>query len=70
MALLSGCATEPSEKPACPQEQVYSDAFLNKLADEVEALPDNSPLLIIVIDYKSLRNGAKACRGEKVEKER
>lgn len=68
MVSLSACATAPSEEPACPREQEYSKEFLNKLADELDKVAPESPIMIAMIDYGALRNGARACRGEKVEK--
>jgi hypothetical protein len=62
---VASCATAPFEKPACPQEVKYSKEFLLKADAAMEALPEGSPLIDLMVDYDSLRRGARACRGEK-----
>jgi len=70
MILLPGCATKAIELPPavsiiCPRLVEYAPELLNRAADEVEALPENSAVVVLLKDYGSARKQARACREEK-----
>jgi hypothetical protein len=61
---LTSCAggvSEASDVTACPQVVEYTPEFLNRLADEIEALPAGSALERVVLDYRRLRAEVQAC---------
>lgn len=69
MILASGCAAKPIElAPAvqiiCPRLIEYPSDLLARAADEVETLPENSVLVVLLNDYGGQRNRARACRAE------
>lgn len=59
LASLSGCAGAVSS--VCPRPVEYSDAFQDRLAVELEALPNGSALGQAMIDYGSERAQLRAC---------
>ncbi len=67
MILLSACATAHSEPPVqapvliCPRVVEYSDEFLNRAADAVQALPADSPIVVLLSDFGEGRARARAC---------
>ncbi|QEX18473.1 hypothetical protein FRZ44_37800 [Hypericibacter terrae] len=61
-ALLAGCA--PSYVTGCPPVVEYGQDFQTRLADELAPLPNDDPIVVVVRDYKSLRDQVRACRGE------
>ena len=64
MLWLTSCASTASD--VCPPLKVYTRAFSNRLADELEALPMESTVQTVVIDYYQLRRQIEACRERRV----
>lgn len=67
MSLLTGCVPAASDQApvvvvTCPTLIDYDQASLNKLADEIDALPRNSLLPLFMADYAGLRAQVRACR--------
>ncbi len=64
MSLCAGCATRGSESGRflCPPLRTYSAAFNEKLAAELAAAPEGSPLVEAITDYFVLRRQVAACR--------
>jgi len=67
MILLPGCATKAIDLPPivqiiCPRLIEYPAQLLAKAADEVESLPENSAIVVLLNDYGGQRNRARACR--------
>ena len=60
MILLTACVPTTSE--VCPQIVDYSSEFRNRAADEIERLPDDSPVIKMFSDYRVMRNQARICR--------
>lgn len=56
---LSGCTTVQT---ACPPLKRYPPEFSARLADEVQAMPDDSAALRTIIDYAQLRDILRACQ--------
>jgi outer membrane murein-binding lipoprotein Lpp len=71
MTYLSGCASTVYKTELeiyCPNIVKYNQDFNNKLADEIESLPDTNGNLAIVdalSDYASLRDKIRACQKER-----
>lgn len=71
MTYLSGCASTVYKTELeiyCPNIVNYNQDFNNKLADEIESLPDTNGNLAIVdalSDYASLRDKIRACQKER-----
>lgn len=63
-SLLVGCATAPSSVVVCPQVVEYQQRLVMRAAAEVEALPSPSAVEIMLMDYATMRDQARACRGE------
>lgn len=63
VSLLAACVTANSD-PACvcPPIKEYDREFQRKLADEIEAAPDNAIWPLVVQDYALIRNTVRACR--------
>ena len=64
MIFLTGCATVSSEHGArtyCPPLVEYSREEQRRVAEEVEALPENTTILEWLADYAVLREQARAC---------
>ena len=63
--LLTACATGPSETGAgrCPSLVDYSLEFQERAADEVEAMPEDSAIVAMLIDYTLMRDQTRACIG-------
>lgn len=59
---LSGCG-QTAVKTVCPPIINYDVPFLNKLADELDAAPDDSAMVRAVLDYRALRDMIRACGG-------
>lgn len=59
---LAGCAT-PQTVPVtvCVPVVAYTADQQDKLADEVEALPEGSMILRAILDYSAMRDAARAC---------
>lgn len=65
LASLTACATVPSSPPpsACPAVVQYSVEFQNRLADELEGLPDEyTAIPQALIDYKRERDELRQCQ--------
>lgn len=58
-SLLTGCVQTVS---SCPPLKTYTPEFNARLADEVEAMPEDSAALRAILDYAALRDQVKACR--------
>jgi hypothetical protein len=71
MTYLSGCASTVYKTELeiyGPNIVKYNQDFNNKLADEIESLPDTNGNLAIVdalSDYASLRDKIRACQKER-----
>lgn len=71
MTYLSGCASTVYKTELeiyCPNIMEYNKVFNEKLADEIESLPDTNGNLAIVdalSDYASLRDKIRACQKER-----
>lgn len=65
MTLLTACATtvyETEVEVYCPPIKSYSEAFNNRLADEIEDLPTDSHAIEEAIsNYIVLRDKIRAC---------
>ncbi len=63
-AFLSACVTEPSDPGSvCPVPVEYSREFQDRMANELDALPDGAALTTAMVDYGRLRAELRACRG-------
>ncbi len=62
LILLTGCS--PTITNVCPPVKHYSPQFSNKLANELEKLPEGNPILEITADYINLRDQLKICRSK------
>ncbi|MXW91849.1 MAG: hypothetical protein F4Z47_08630 [Rhodospirillaceae bacterium] len=60
MTLLTACVPTTSE--VCPEIVDYSSEFRNRAADQIESLPDDSPIIRMFSDYRIMRNQARICR--------
>lgn len=58
---LNGCATAVSDPGACPVPVVYSRDQQARAADELEALPADSVLALMIEDYGRERARLRAC---------
>lgn len=66
MILLSACASTGFKPGAvCPPLKDYAPAFNAALADAVAMLPETSPIIIALDDYRILRVQVRACRIER-----
>jgi len=62
-ACSSGCATAVSRLvTTCPAIVRYDQAFLDRAADELVSLPEDSALDQMMRDYLVMRDQARACR--------
>ena len=65
MTLLNGCATavyKTEVEVYCPSIKSYSEAFNNRLADEIEDLPaDSQAIGEAISNYIVLRDKIRAC---------
>ena len=65
MMLLSGCANtvyKTEVEVYCPKIKIYNEDFNNRLADEIEDLPADSPAIEEAIsNYIVLRDKIRAC---------
>ena len=52
--------TRSSSDLTCPPLKAYPREFLLRAADELEALPENSPLSDLIVDYQGLRAACRA----------
>lgn len=59
MALLAGCATVVSE-PYCPALAQYPPALQARAADELDRLPPDAALRVLIADYGELRARLRA----------
>lgn len=57
--LSSGCAIKTIS--VCPPVIPYTDEFQERAADELEALPDDSAVGVMVEDYLVTRDMLRAC---------
>jgi len=65
MIFLTGCATGSSEHGArtyCPPVVEYSREEQRRVADEVEALPEDAVIIRWLADYAVLRAQLEHCR--------
>jgi len=62
--LLFLAACTPTITSVCPPVKHYSPQFSNKLANELEKLPEGNPILEITADYINLRDQLKICRSK------
>jgi len=65
MIFLTGCATGSSEHGArtyCPPVVEYSREEQRRVADEVEALPEDAVIIGWLADYAVLRGQIEPCR--------
>lgn len=68
---LSGCASTAYKTELevyCPSVVEYDSEFNNKLADEIESLPEtngNPAIVDALSDYASLRDRIQACQNER-----
>jgi hypothetical protein len=46
----------------CPPLREYDLAFMNRLADEMEAAAEDSAMVKAIIDYRMLRDVIRACK--------
>lgn len=60
--LLAACTT--AVKVQCPALREYSPAFMESAAAQIEALaiPENSPVALLIVDYANLRAATRACQ--------
>jgi hypothetical protein len=61
--LLSSCGQVVSN--ACPPLINYSASFQAKAADQLDRLPEGSPVVVLVTDYGKQRDAIRACGGVK-----
>lgn len=62
LVLLSACAKENSNPTVCPAIVPYSQNEQIRAADELDALPENAMLGVMMVDYGSLRNQLRECQ--------
>jgi len=62
LLFLAGCS--PTITSVCPPVKHYSPQFSNKLANELEKLPEGNPILEITADYINIRDQLKICRSK------
>lgn len=71
LSFLSGCASTVYKTELeiyCPNIVEYDKEFNNRLADEIESLPetDGNPAIVDALsDYASLRDKIRACQEER-----
>ena len=59
-----------AKRMICPKNQVYSDGFQDRAADEIRRLlqqgdlEEGDPILTMLQDYSALRAGVAACGAE------
>lgn len=66
MIFLTGCATGSSEWRAtgvCPPVVEYSREEQQRMAEEIEALPEDSVIVGWLADYAVLRGQVQSCDG-------
>jgi len=61
LILLIGCEKMASD--ACPTLYGYNDEIQQEAADQLEALPDGSALVVMMGHYGVNRNQIRVCRG-------
>ena len=65
MTLLTACAStvyKTEVEVYCPSIKIYSEAFNNRLADEIEDLPaDSQAISEAISNYIVLRDKVRAC---------
>lgn len=59
---LVSCATQPCT-PVCLPLTVWDDMAQNNAKADLESLPDDSPLVAMMIDYGQLRARIRSCNG-------
>lgn len=59
--LLSGCATKMTNGDICPPLKEYDNYERNKLADEIDKLPQDSIIPMFLGDYLLLRDLTRVC---------
>ena len=62
MMSLTACGTVISN---CPTLQAYAPELQAEAAEQLEALPKGSALVVMIGDYGSVRNEIRACRGDR-----
>jgi hypothetical protein len=58
-ATIASCA--PSVTTVCPPLREYDSAFMSRLADEMDAAPEDSAMVKAIVDYRRLRDVVRAC---------
>ena len=58
---LSGCATAP-HSVGCPSLEEWSPEDLGALADQLDAVPEHSPIDRLQADWQRMRDGIRACQ--------
>jgi hypothetical protein len=61
--LAGGCSGAAVPACRCPAPVRYSNAILKKIEKAREALPKNSVLHQVLIDYENERDDLRFCRG-------
>lgn len=59
--LMWGCT--PTVKVECPSIRAYSAEFQGQAADQLEGIPEGSPIDVMIRDYGELRAASRACAG-------
>lgn len=65
MISVTGCATvvsKPRVTTVCPPVVEYSSEFQARAADELDLLPEGSPISEMLSDYSVMRDQAQACQ--------
>lgn len=58
---LAGCATETSDRRTiCPPIVSYPAEFQARAANELDQLPDQSAVAVLVTDYSKMRSACRA----------
>jgi hypothetical protein len=73
VALLNGCGTTVYKTDLeiyCPPIRQYAPEFNNKLADEIDVIPNQgSAIETVVTDYMVLRDKLSACHKEQEKRD-
>lgn len=59
---LAGCTPTVVVRTQCAPLVAYDQPYMDRLADEVKALPDNSAVVRAIVDYRQLRDIIRACK--------
>lgn len=58
-SMVFGCTPSTVMSTPCPELADYSKDFQKEAADQIKGLPDGSPLVVMIMDYKRLRDGCR-----------